>query len=70
MDIRLNQRIMHRAWKWTGTIIDFPFDYTHLSSVTISRDDTGKKEEAWIPSIMPIKEEEEFDWSEDDTEKG
>lgn len=66
MEIRLNLRVKHRGWKWTGTIVDFPFDYNRLSNVIVLRDDTGKETESWIPSLMEL--EEEFDWSDDDGE--
>jgi hypothetical protein len=62
---RLNQRVKHAAWKWTGTVVDFDFDGNRLSNVTVLRDDTGEQEEVWIPSLVLIKDEEEFDWHDD-----
>lgn len=62
-EYRLNQKVVHRAFKYTGRIVDFPMDYTSLSHITIKRDDTGREQEIWIPSIKPIlDEEEELDW--------
>jgi hypothetical protein len=61
---RLNQRVRHCAWKREGTVVDFPFNYTRMSDVTVQWDHKKKPEDVWIPSLRVV-EEEEFDWNED-----
>jgi heat shock protein HspQ len=63
---RINAKVKHRGWKYTGIVVDFPFEYSRLDYIMVQWDRESEPSEAWLPSLMLIEdEEEEFDWDED-----